>query len=75
LVAIPGQPPSLINPPRGCPFHPRCAFTMERCLAQAPPLHPVEGGGVGHLSACFLGSRLVGPASNADRRAYATDHR
>lgn len=74
LVAIPGQPPSLINPPRGCPFHPRCAYAMDRCRIDTPPLHPVNGGGVGHLSACFLGSRLVGPQSDGARHSYATAH-
>ncbi|HEY4116720.1 MAG TPA: ABC transporter ATP-binding protein, partial [Byssovorax sp.] len=36
LVAIPGAPPSLAHVPRGCPFHPRCAHAIERCLAEAP---------------------------------------
>jgi peptide/nickel transport system ATP-binding protein/oligopeptide transport system ATP-binding protein len=48
LVAIPGAPPSLAHVPRGCPFHPRCAHAIERCLAEAPlprevgPLHRVR---------------------------------
>ncbi|GMA95953.1 dipeptide/oligopeptide/nickel ABC transporter ATP-binding protein [Pseudolysinimonas kribbensis] len=32
-----GQPPSLIDPPSGCRFHPRCPFAMERCLTDSPP--------------------------------------
>jgi peptide/nickel transport system ATP-binding protein len=53
LRSIPGQPPSPINPPPGCPFAPRCPYVMDRCRVQMPPL-----GGVGdeayHLSACWL---------------------
>ena len=31
LVQIQGQPPSLLNPPRGCRFHPRCPYVMDVC--------------------------------------------
>ncbi|MEW2394647.1 ABC transporter ATP-binding protein [Streptomyces sp. NPDC046862] len=52
LTPIPGSPPSLLNPPSGCPFHPRCAFTGEvtgnRCSEERPPL------GEGRSSACHL---------------------
>jgi peptide/nickel transport system ATP-binding protein len=54
LKPIPGLPPSLINPPRGCPFHPRCGFAFERCRHEGPPLAAVAAG-AGHLSACWLG--------------------
>jgi len=33
---IPGYPPNLINPPRGCRFHPRCAFACDLCREEAP---------------------------------------
>ncbi len=33
-----GEPPNPIDPPPGCPFHPRCAFAIERCRREAPPL-------------------------------------
>jgi peptide/nickel transport system ATP-binding protein len=36
-VSDKGQPPSLINPPTGCRFHPRCPFAMDRCRTDAPP--------------------------------------
>src|SRR5215207_11558916 len=42
LVQIPGQPPSLLNPPRGCRFHPRCAYVMNVCATEVPPLAPVS---------------------------------
>jgi len=39
---IEGQPPSLLAPPPGCRFHPRCSFVMDRCRTQEPPLLTVE---------------------------------
>jgi len=53
LQPIPGQPPSLISLPPGCPFSPRCRYVMDRCRTEQPPLAPV-GGDVTHLSACWL---------------------
>ena len=71
LKSIPGQPPSLINPPPGCPFHPRCPFVMPRCRSEDPPLRPV-GSEAGHRSACWLPVELVGTAADVDsRRAEA----
>jgi peptide/nickel transport system ATP-binding protein len=54
LVPIPGVPPSLINVPSGCPFHPRCAFahlTEGRSQNERPFLHETGGG---HSIACHL---------------------
>ncbi len=34
---IPGDPPSMINPPRGCRFHPRCPYATEKCKREEPP--------------------------------------
>jgi peptide/nickel transport system ATP-binding protein len=56
LEPIPGQPPSLLNPPPGCPFAPRCPYVMGRCTTEMPPLDPVGDTG-GHLSACWLPHR------------------
>ena len=36
LRPIPGQPPSLITLPPGCPFHPRCPYVMDRCRTEVP---------------------------------------
>jgi oligopeptide/dipeptide ABC transporter ATP-binding protein len=52
LRPIPGLPPSLINPPTGCPFRPRCRFAFDRCFEQ-PPLASVGVNG-SHVSACWL---------------------
>jgi peptide/nickel transport system ATP-binding protein len=50
-VADRGQPPSLISPPAGCRFHPRCPFAMPECQTEAPPKFEV---GEGHWSRCWL---------------------
>jgi oligopeptide/dipeptide ABC transporter ATP-binding protein len=42
LLAIPGSPPSLINPPAGCRFHPRCSFAEQDCHTTMPPLRPIS---------------------------------
>src|SRR5579883_977522 len=51
LMATRGEPPSLINPPRGCRFHPRCPFAMPVCREQVPPRTDL---GDGHWTHCFL---------------------
>jgi peptide/nickel transport system ATP-binding protein len=53
LVQIPGQPPSLLMPPRGCRFHPRCPYVMDVCRSEVPALAPVPGNPT-HLQACHL---------------------
>ena len=56
LRAIPGLPPSLLSPPPGCAFAPRCAFAEARCASQVPVLEPVTptlGGGSDHRRACY----------------------
>jgi peptide/nickel transport system ATP-binding protein len=53
LVQIEGQPPSLLRPPRGCRFHPRCAYAMDICRSVDPELRPVTGESQ-HLQACHL---------------------
>ena len=44
LVPIPGSPPSLISPPSGCRFHPRCQFAEDDCQTTVPPLRLLAGG-------------------------------
>ena len=55
LTPIPGQPPSLINLPAGCVFHPRCAaatqFSCEPCATERPTLEMV---GATHAVRCWL---------------------
>ena len=49
LAAIPGQPPSLIDPPAGCRFAPRCPLRMDKC-AEPPPITELAPG---HTAACW----------------------
>jgi len=53
LVQIPGQPPSLLRPPSGCRFHPRCPYVMDKCKTVEPPLVPISDD-LEHLQACHL---------------------
>ena len=51
LVPIQGLPPSLINVPPGCAFHPRCPYRFEPCDKEVPALIPSDGH---HAAACHL---------------------
>jgi len=53
LVQIPGSPPSLLNPPRGCRFHPRCPYVMEICKGEFPQL-TASAQDPSHLDRCYL---------------------
>ena len=58
LQPIPGQPPSLIQVPKGCVFNPRCRFTDHvpgrRCFTERPELLPTSGGSPGHALRCHI---------------------
>ena len=49
-VALHDEPASPLNPPSGCPFHPRCPWAEPRCAETVPPL---ESCGDGHQAACI----------------------
>jgi peptide/nickel transport system ATP-binding protein len=53
LTQIPGQPPSLLRPPAGCRFHPRCPYVMEICKTTVPELKPTLQDAE-HLERCHL---------------------
>jgi oligopeptide transport system ATP-binding protein len=62
LASIEGQPPDMVQAPRGCPFAPRCPIAVERCRAEEPPLTVV---GPGHSSACWRWEDVgVSPGGN-----------
>jgi len=48
---IVGSPPSLINPPSGCKFHPRCPLAFNKCVKESPPVFDLEAG---HVAKCWL---------------------
>ena len=51
IQQLPGAVPDAINPPKGCSFHPRCKFVMDRCRTEQPQLKEVRAG---HKVACYL---------------------
>jgi len=51
LEGLRGAPPSLLNPPSGCRFAPRCYYAFARCMKEEPPLFKTEGG---RLVSCWL---------------------
>jgi peptide/nickel transport system ATP-binding protein len=51
LVPIEGSPPSLVDIPSGCPFHPRCAYRFAPCPVELPELRVIPEG---HLDRCHL---------------------
>jgi len=73
---LPGELPSPLNPPPGCPFHPRCGFVQDICRSQLPPLRLIS---TGHEAAChfaesFLETRPV-PGAATEMGGYGdADH-
>jgi len=65
LRPIPGSPPSLITPPPGCRFHPRCDFAEDDCRTGEVPLRILPGG---RATACLHYERCR-EALAADRAA------
>jgi oligopeptide transport system ATP-binding protein len=50
-IILPGDVPSPIDPPPGCPFHPRCPIAEDQCRAKIPALREIAPG---HFAACHL---------------------
>jgi oligopeptide transport system ATP-binding protein len=67
LCPIKGQPPSLIDIPSGCAFHPRCPHAREICRTEVPQLKEIEPG---HRSACHFSAD---PAFRRESAACAID--
>jgi peptide/nickel transport system ATP-binding protein len=55
LTSIPGFPPDLVEPPSGCPFHPRCKYARDLCNTERPSGVTVEPG---HTSYCHFANEL-----------------
>lgn len=62
LEAIPGSPPNLLKPPKGCPFWPRCSYAKKKCRLEEPPI--VESSH-GHFVRCFREAQ--NPERNRER--------
>ena len=72
LKPIPGQPPSMINLPPGCPFHPRCELFQgrEACRTERPPLDPIES--QHHRAACHFKHELKNETSKFAQEGAAS---
>jgi oligopeptide/dipeptide ABC transporter ATP-binding protein len=73
-IVLAGDPPSPIDPPAGCRFHPRCPRAQDRCAIETPPLLPRLNDAEQHLAACHFpladGESLL-PLANRVRDAGA----
>ena len=69
LRPIEGQPPDLLNPPKGCPFAPRCDYAMGVCLTTMPEGYEVNEG---HRAACWLNHpdapKVTAPMGRGDKK-------
>ncbi len=57
LKSIPGAPPNLLNPPKGCRFAPRCPFAKKKCFEEEPDLEEVDNS---HYVRCHFAEELRG---------------
>ncbi len=72
LTQIPGQPPSLLRPPAGCRFHPRCSYAFDRCRKELPELVPSTLD-VMHAQACFLDEEFKLAEARQVTSSFAVD--
>jgi peptide/nickel transport system ATP-binding protein len=54
-IILEGEIPDPANPPKGCFFHPRCRYAIDRCRLEAPPLEEIRPG---HFAACHRAREL-----------------
>lgn len=67
LYKMGGEPPSLLHPPTGCRFHPRCPFAMDICSQKEPLFESVAGD---QLASCWLYSQKEGSRASASQEAH-----
>ena len=53
-IVLKGDVPSPVDPPSGCPFHPRCHRAVDRCRSDVPALREYRRNGRSHFAACHL---------------------
>jgi oligopeptide transport system ATP-binding protein len=66
LQTIPGAPPDMLNPPRGCPFQPRCPFAIEKCQTFPPDITV----GRQHTAACWVDVTAPAEIERAKQRGF-----
>lgn len=59
-IVLEGDVPSPVNPPSGCPFHPRCRFAADVCKTDVPELKMHIRDGKEHFVACHLAGEVTG---------------
>lgn len=67
-IVLQGEPPSAIDRPSGCSFHPRCPIARDRCAVERPPLVEISPG---QSAACFYPGELQVPIASQSRTATA----
>jgi oligopeptide/dipeptide ABC transporter ATP-binding protein len=55
-MILQGDVPSPVNPPKGCRFHTRCPFAVDKCKVDDPPLEELKPG---HIVACWVAKEQV----------------
>jgi len=63
-IVLGGDVPSPVNPPPGCPFHPRCPYAVDACRTTVPPLEEPDGA-PHRRSACIRKDELFNPETPA----------
>ncbi len=58
-MVLEGDVPSPLNPPSGCPFHPRCPIARDVCSTEVPELKNYDPNGKEHLAACFFAGQAL----------------
>jgi len=65
-IVLEGDVPSPVNPPSGCPFHPRCRYATDRCRSEVPALRHHAVNGREHFAACHRVEELGVLAPHSD---------
>ena len=71
LQPIPGSPPDMVHPPKGCPFAPRCSYACRVCLEELPPVFEIAPG---HRSRCWLLDPEAPSAGNPFKSGKEASH-